>query len=343
MIPVETLRELVRNTAPFLFARDWGEHEFLTILRDAHPNYFAMCVAAHHATVATFVPTDVDTKIRGLLWQQTSARERLRAMAELAVRAMQWDLSFVSRRTVDTGFGPVSGHDGERMSILAGGHGRLMEVHDEEYAAKLADAIEAELDRELQSFARAKGVDQLKLAASIAHNLGDLNQGISFWKEGERMAESRARFLRLGHEDAGRFAAPMRIYRELLSPEGHRHYPLRGVKALRQSPDLLLPQAPFLDDWGATIATHPLLTFDDRRDVVAALIDGCRKIPGQQGYYRALSGMQAADQRQFEKLCDALPATGRKEARAAELRKRIAVPQPSFESSMVKRARALVS
>ncbi len=29
-------------------------------------DYFALCLACHHATVATFVPTDVDTKIRGI-------------------------------------------------------------------------------------------------------------------------------------------------------------------------------------------------------------------------------------------------------------------------------------
>jgi hypothetical protein len=29
-------------------------------------DYFALCLACHHATVATFVPTDVDTKIRGV-------------------------------------------------------------------------------------------------------------------------------------------------------------------------------------------------------------------------------------------------------------------------------------
>ena len=31
-------------------------------------SYFALCLACHHATVGTFVPTDVDTKIRGILW-----------------------------------------------------------------------------------------------------------------------------------------------------------------------------------------------------------------------------------------------------------------------------------
>lgn len=339
MIAPETLRGLVRNTAPFLFDRDWGRHEFLEILRAPEVDYFSLCLAAHHATVATFVPTDVDAKIRGLLWRETRDRDRLRAMADLAIRAMGWNLSFVSRRTVDAGLGPVSGHDGERMSVIAGAHGRFLEVGDADYAEKTALVLEAELDREMQSFDRMKDpIDRLRLAASIAHNLGDLNQGISFWKTGPVTAVSRERFHRLGHESAGRFAVPMHLYRTLLSPEGHRHYPLRSVKALRQSPDLLLPQSPFLDDWGATIARHESLTFEDRRDVADALIEGCRKIPGQQGYHRALAGMAAADPRQFEKICETLPGTSRKEARAAEFRKRIAIPRNSFESSLSKRA-----
>jgi len=334
LISSENLLALVRNTAPFLFDRDWGSHEFLAILNDPTPDYFALCLAAHHATVATFVPTDVDAKIRGLLWRETSDREKLRAMADLAIRTFDWDLSFVSRRVVDN----VSGHDGERMSVVAGAHGRFLEVGDAEYAEKTAQVLEAELDRELATFAQARDpIATLRLAASIAHNLGDLNQGISFWRTGPVTAASRARFLRLGHEDAGRFAVPMQLYRELLSPEGHRNYPLRGVKALRQSPDLLLPQAPFLDDWGRTIATHSLLTFEDRRDVADALIDGCRKLPGQQGYYRALAGIRVANAGQFDKIVDALPSTSRREARTPDFRKRLDVPRASFESSLAKK------
>ena len=34
-------------------------------------DYFALCLACHHATVATFVPTDVDTKIRGIVWRES--------------------------------------------------------------------------------------------------------------------------------------------------------------------------------------------------------------------------------------------------------------------------------
>lgn len=348
MIAADNLLGLVRNTAPFLFDRDWGQHEFLDILRGPLPQegdtlgYFALCVAAHHSTVATFVPTDVDAKIRGLLWRETKDRDVLRAMADLALRAMHWDLSFVSRRCVNLGLGDVSGHDGERMSIIAGAHGRFLEVGDAEYAEKMAVTLEEELQRELDTFAQAKDpFTVLKLAASIAHNLGDLNQGISFWRKGEITAASRARFLRLGHEDAGRFAKPMRLYRSILSPEGHRNYPLRGVKGLRQAPELLYPQPPLVEDWGGTMATTPLLSFDDRRDLVDALVEGCRKLPGQQGYYRALAGMMNANPSQFERLIDGLPGTSRKEIRSGDFRKLLSVPRASWEASLAKRVRAL--
>jgi hypothetical protein len=350
MIDPENLRGLVRNTAPFLFESappDGVEFEFLQILHQSAPaasgpGYFALCVAAHHATVATFVPTDVDAKIRGLLWRETTDLAVLRGMADLALRWWQWDLKSVSRRTVDAGLGPVSGHDGERMSVLAGAHGRFVALGDAEYAERLALALEEELDRELASFHRARDpLDQLKLAASLAHNLGDLNQGISFWPGGPKLAASRERFHKLGHEDAGRFAIPMRVYRELLAAEGHRNYPLRAVKALRQSVDLLYPQPPFVDDWGARVATSPLLRFEDRRDVLDALLEGCRKIPGQQAYYRAIAGFAEADPGQFQRAVDALPAASRRTARDADFRRRIAVPRASFESSYAKRLKAI--
>jgi len=48
-------------------------------------DYFALCLACHHATVATFIPTDVDTKIRGILWQASRDRDVLRGMLRVAL------------------------------------------------------------------------------------------------------------------------------------------------------------------------------------------------------------------------------------------------------------------
>ena len=89
----------------------------------------------------------------------------------------------------------------------------------------------------------------------------------------------------------------MRIYQHTgLSSEGHRHYPLRPVKALRRSPVTLLPLSPFLDDWGKAVAQ-----LEESHEVLAALVTGCQKVEGQQGYYRAIAGMVAVSSGAFDR------------------------------------------
>jgi hypothetical protein len=150
---------------------------------------------------------------------------------------------------------------------------------------------------------------------------------------------------RLAHENTtpygGAFAAAARLYKRTLAPEGHRNYPLRSVRALRQSHDLLLPIAPFLDDWGAHLAGHPRLTDADLAEVVAALVVGSRKLAGQRGYYRALAGLLSGlAATRLERIVAQLPASVRTEFRSAEVRRQIAVPRVSFESSLKKIVRA---
>ena len=133
----------------------------------------------------------------------------------------------------------------------------------------------------------------------------------------------------------GRFARAVKIYQDSgMSAEGHRHYPLRPVKGLRRSADLLLPLPPFLDDWGARVAS-----IDDAAEVLEALVTGCRKIDGQQGYYRAIAGMQSAGAGRFQQLVNAMSNFARKLLREPEMRKKLDISRPSFESMMRKRAR----
>ena len=320
----------------------WANLNFQEQLID----YFVVCLCCHHSTVATFVPTDVDSKIRGLVWRKTRDRDVLRAFGQAGLAMGRWDLRGVSRRTTDIGnLGPVSGHDGEWLSVLAGGHGRFLETRDTEWAERMAEAIDAELKRELESFQTARAtrgaeLDVLRLAASITHNLGDLDQGISFWEGRAAAVDSLKRFHRLAHENkaayGGAFQAPADLYKKALASEGHRHYPLRAVKALRQSVELLLPLGPFLDDWGAAVAAHKGLTPSDRCEVIDALVRGCRKLPGQQGYYRALAGMAEQSTRAFDDAVAVLPTSSRKDLRSPETRRLMAVPRSSFESRMGK-------
>ncbi len=357
---------LVENTAPFLIPRmaehplpagkrliDCGDHpeSYLEILQGADrieeiEDYFAFCLACHHATVATFVPTDVDAKIRGLLWRQQRDGEAARRMFELAEHSLSWSIEGISRRATElAGVGPVSGHNGEQLSVLAGALGYFLKRNDEEYAEKAANAIDAELEREALEFRFAvqhKGceLDALRLAASLTHNAGDLDQGISFWPSAASHDAARKRFARLAHENTqpygGAYQIAARIYRKAMSPEGHRNYPLRGVKSLRRSPDFLLPLGPFLDDWGALIAVHPALDWQDRADVFAALLHGCRTIAGQRGYYRALHGITTSLGGNLEHLLRLSPARVRAEWKDSALRKQISIPRVSFESMMKK-------
>jgi hypothetical protein len=356
----ETLISQVRNTAPFLAERlpaaESGRLIDLGGSPDGHlrvlaswenllragltpeeqlQDYFALCVACHHATVGTFVPTDVDTKIRGLVWRETRAIEVLRPMLRFALAWRGWSEDGVSVRAVRG----VSGHQGEQWSAIAAGLGYLLELGDSASAAEALAAIEAEIDREQAVFdaviaERDAELDLLRLSMTLAHNRGDLTQGMGFWKRTAATAPLA------GHlSERGRFPLAVRIYQHTgLSAEGHRHYPLRSVRALRRSAATLLPLAPFLDDWGGVAAQ-----LAENHEVLAGLVTGCQKIQGQQGYYRAIAGMRAASSGAFDRAAARMPNAVQRLLRDADLRKLIDVPRVSFESMMRKRARAAVS
>ena len=359
-ISPETLLAQVRNAAPFLEDRlrtaepgrpvELGSSSdgFLRILanwrnalrpglthEEQLQDYFAIALACHHATVATFIPTDVDTKIRGILWHASRDPGVLRPMLRLALAARAWTEDGISVRSVRG----VSGHHGEQWSVLAGGLGRLLELGDIASAEEAQAAIETEIDREqaiFQELCAEPGaeLDLLRLSMTLAHNRGDLTQGMGFWKKTPLTARVMEHFA-----TRGRFETAVRIYEHTgLSAEGHRHYPLRSVKALRRSPVTLLPLCPFLDDWGKTVA--PL---EELHEVLAALVTGCERVQGQQGYYRAIAGIAAAAPGAFERAAAHMPNSARRLLRGAEMRKRIDVPCVSFESMMRKRARAALA
>ena len=129
-------------------------------------DYFTLCLAAHHATVASFVPTDVDSKIRGLLWRRVQTRELLERMWTVTQRFCLWDVDAVSRRTVAVeGFGVLSGHDGERLSVLAGALARAMALGAGDIAAEAETAIDLELQREADAFRAATGTKGVEIEA----------------------------------------------------------------------------------------------------------------------------------------------------------------------------------
>jgi len=355
-----TLLSQVRSTAPFLDARlpareaarlvELGgtPEGFLRVLAswenilreglapaEQLQDYFALCLACHHATVATFVPTDVDTKIRGIVWRESRDPETLRPMLRFALQARGWTDAGISVRAVRG----VTGHNGEHWSAIAGGLGRLLELGDTAPAEEALAAIEAEIDREQAVFDAVAHepnaeLDLLRLSMTLAHNRGDLTQGMNFWKRTPLTAPVQEHL-----STRGRFALAVRIYQHTgLSAEGHRHYPLRPVKALRRSPATLLPLCPFLDEWGAAVAE-----LEERHEVLEALVAGCHKVEGQQGYYRAIAGMRAAQPGDFERTAGRMSNLAQRMLRSAGLRRLIDVPRVSFESMMRKRARAALA
>jgi hypothetical protein len=356
----ETLIAQVRSTAPFLADRlpaaesgrliDLGDSPdgFLRVLaswenmlragrapEEQLQDYFAFCLACHHATVATFVPTDVDTKIRGIVWRETRDVQVLRPMLRFALASRGWSEEGISIRAVRG----VSGHNGEQWSAIAAGLGYLLELGDTASADEALAAIEAEIDREQAVFdalcaERDGELDLLRLSMTLAHNRGDLTQGMGFWKRTPVTAPVMDHL-----SDRGRFAQAVFIYQHTgLSAEGHRHYPLRPVKVLRRSPSTLLPLCPFLDEWGAIVSQ-----LEESHEVLAALVLGCQKVQGQQGYYRAIAGMRAASPGGFDRAAARMPNGAQRLLRDAGLRKLVDVPRISFESMMRKRARAALA
>jgi hypothetical protein len=356
----ETLIAQVHNTAPFLEPRlpatdagrliELGQSPdgFLRILANWEnilrpnlsageqlQNYFALCLACHHATVATFVPTDVDTKIRGIVWRESRDPDVVRPMLRLALASRAWTEDGISIRAVRG----VSGHNGEQWSAIAGGLGYVLELGDTVSAEEAQAAIEAEIDREQAVFDEAAAerdaeLDLLRLSMTLAHNRGDLTQGMGFWKRTPLTVPVMERL-----SERGRFSLAVRVYQHTgLSAEGHRHYPLRGVKALRRSAATLLPLCPFLDEWGGVVAQ-----LEESHEVLAALVGGCQKVQGQQGYYRAIAGMRAASSGAFDRAAARMPNAAQRLLRDADLRKLIDVPRVSFESMMRRRARAALA
>ncbi len=356
-ISPETLLSQVYNTAPYLKDRVPAPESgrliemggtpdgFLRILAswenirrpdlnqaEQLQDYFALCLSCHHATVATFVPTDVDTKIRGIAWRETPDPEVLKPMMRFALGARGWTEEGISTRSIRG----VSGHNGEHWSAIAGGLGRMLELGDTASAEEAQAAIEAEIVREQAVFDQVAAerdgeLDLLRLAMTLAHNRGDLTQGMGFWKKTPLTLPLIEHFT-----TRGRFELAVRMYQDTgLSAEGHRHYPLRPVKALRRTPATLLPLCPFLDDWGTVVAK-----LEENDEVLAALVMGCQKLKGQQGYYRAIAGMYAASSGAFDRAASRMPNATQRLLRSAEMRKLIDVPRVSFESMMRKRARA---
>ena len=128
---------------------------------------------------------------------------------------------------------------------------------------------------------------------------------------------------------------------QLVAVEGHRHYPLRAVKALRTDASFLLTLGPCLETWGATIATSPLIDDHVRAEVLAALCSGIQKISGQAGYQRALVGLATAPGG-LASLIKRLPAAAVERLDDPPVRQQLKLSATDFAAQLATRVRAVV-
>lgn len=305
-------------------------------------------LAAHYATVATFVPTDVDAHIRHHHWVAIEDPDVFVAARGLIGEAVAREPKLVSARVTDG----LSGHDGEWLSVRAGALGRALVLGLDDEATSLAKEIDAELDREEHAFSAALARDAaapttLALATTVAHNLGDLSRVVEAWPRAAQGRGYEERYTRLGHADApqGRtsFVLAGVLNKELMALENHRFLALRKPRALRRSRELLLPVGPWFDAWGEALVSSPHLDDNDRAEVVAALIDLHLRSPEQQGCLRALAGLHRATRGGLSHHATALPARTRKEIARGRIRAALDVTREQFDARMEKRLRAALA
>jgi hypothetical protein len=305
-------------------------------------------LAAHYATVATFVPTDVDAHIRHHLWVAIGDPDVFTAACGLIEEAVAREPNLVSERVTDG----LAGHDGEWLSVRAGALGRALVLGLDDEALTLAGEIDAELDREERAFADAlargaPATTVLALATTVAHNLGDLSRVVEAWPRAAQGRGYEERYTRLGHAGApqGRasFVRAGGLNKDLMALENHRFLALRKPRALRRSRDLLLPVGPWFDAWGEGLVSSPHLDDGDRAEVVAALIDLHLRSPDQLGCLRALAGLHRATRGGLAHYAAALPARTRKEIVRGRIRAALDVSPEQFGARMEKRLRAALA
>jgi hypothetical protein len=322
-IAPHVLASQVRSTAGWLWEDPRAKHVALALEPIGEVASLRLLLAAHFATVGTFVPTDVDARIRHHVWTaMDDVAEGCAVVDEIA----GWDPRWVSERVVDG----LSGHDGEWLAVRAGALGRALVLGDEKTAKTLEAQIDAELDREERLFLGGGDARRvLCVATTIAHNLGDLSRVVEQWPASVRARGER--WVRLAH-DGARFAAAGALNTRIMANENHRFLALRKARGLRASRELLLPFGPWFDAWGERVAA-----IDGCADVVAALVELHLSRPEQLGCLRALAGIHRATRGGLEAHAEKLPARIRKEPFRGRIREAIDVTPAHFEARIAKR------
>ena len=311
--------------------------------------YFLLCLSAHWGSVMTFVPTDVDNKIRIKLWNDTEKRSVIEKMIKAVLHLPKWDMSCVSRRTFkDQEWGHLSGHNGEYLTVLGGALGccnfrgwfDLIEI--------VENKIDEELARENQIFnkyvaLKGKEIDLLKVSAIITHNVGDLLRAIGMWNcDLSVIIKYKKKYMMiLNKNDKGyHFFEAGLIYKEFSVHDNGRHLVLRDPKFLRNSEEYLLPIGPFFEEWGEMIGRNPTLKEEDIISIINSLLDGAERIPLQKGYTRALAGMNRTLPKGVKEFDKKIQKQGLKMLRLLKIEEESKISTESFYQRLSKRVRS---
>lgn len=344
-IAAETLVEQVKQTAGWLFGSDepWV-HTLNKRPQLGTPDYFRLLLTAHFCTVATFVPTDVDARIRFHEWQEMRNANVVRAAMDVVDEVAAYDTRAVSMRYIDTEQGTLSGHDGEWLGVRAGALGRALALGADALVDQLAAQIDHELAREAAIYMalERKGDPIIRLCAAttLAHNVGDLSRVVDTWPSpGQEAAAFQARYIKLGTPAAEprfgeAFVRAGHVNKALMADENHRFLPLRESRPLRRGREVLLPFGPFLDAWGGALARFPY-SAAEHGEILTALLSGHSQAPEQQGYLRAIAGMHANLRGGVDRLESELPARLRKLLRAGAVRPALDLSAERFHARII--------
>ena len=307
----------VANTAPFLFNGELDTSrpkrnylaklvfykKNLNLLKNINlSEYFYICMSAHWATAGTFVPTDVDNQIREGLWKHPEIKKHIEKMADMTIDSWTWDYEQVTNRksyNVDRGQ-VMSTHEGTWLSVAIGAYNALMKNKLESKAKEVADVILAEADKEekllLELREKRDHVNFLRSTALMAHNFGDLDRVIDQW-EMKDDDPFKKRIYKLGHK-LNEHYHPILVFsgqvnKHFLSVENHRHMSMRQAKCLRKSNQFLIPVGPFMDKWGRDLGSSPILSMDEKGEIVCAFLEGFKRQDQALGYVRAFHGMMS--------------------------------------------------
>lgn len=364
MIDPRLLVDQVKNTVPFVFEPGFepspraphlralrafdvsGEIPGVDLQSPEGLYYLNLC--AHHASVAGFVPTDVDVHIRQKMWQPTLSSDSLRRMVESVIESAQWSERQVSSRGLVDPFDSartLSGHQGEWLSTAAAAYGALLRRPEEstDHRHTVMSMILSEVEREAAIYAyyrsQRQGIELLKAATLIAHNLGDLDRVIEAWAmpSGDPLKQA---VYKLGQAPEGATRASEartlcaeagELNRRFMANENHRHFALRPVRCLRRRAEFLLPIPPFLEEWGERLARSTDLVESEKSEIASALVLGFQKLGGAViGYARALVGLERGFVGGASRLQKLMPSRLERELRGGALRRAMSESESTF-------------